>query len=103
MNTRGFPHCPPAKSQIGNYLFKTSVISTEYCCLDGPFKKYHLDIFSLVVVCLYPRECNQLISKKTIVIEMMCKLPLIFLSPSIDCLYKLHTGCLLCRSTKCLM
>ena len=27
-----------------------------------------------MIICLYPRECNWLISKKTIVIKIMCKL-----------------------------
>ena len=60
---RDFLNCPPATSQIGNSLFKTSVISVKYSSSGGPFKKYHLDIFSLVIVCLCTREYNQLISK----------------------------------------
>ena len=62
---QGFPNLSPATSQIGNSLFKTTVLSVEYCCPDGPFKKYYLDMFSLVIVGLYPEEFNQLISKKT--------------------------------------
>ena len=27
-----------------------------------------------MIICLYPKECNWLISKKTIVIKIMCKL-----------------------------
>ena len=70
---RGFPNCPPATSQIGNSLSKTSVIFTECCSSDEPLQIFfHVSFF--VIVCLYPGECNWLISKKTIVIKIMCKL-----------------------------
>ena len=35
---RDFPNCPPATSQIGNSLMKTSVITVKNCCSNGPFK-----------------------------------------------------------------
>ena len=73
-NTGGFPNCPPARSQIGNSIFKTSVITVENCGPDRPIRKYYLDIFSLVIICLNPQECIWLISQKTNVIEIMCKL-----------------------------
>ena len=70
---RGFPNCPPATSQIGNSLSKTSVIFTECCSSDEPLQIFfHVSFF--VIVCLYHGECNWLISKKTIVIKIMCKL-----------------------------
>ena len=56
-NTGVFPNCPLPTSQIGNSIFKTSVITVEYCGPDRPFRKYYLDIFSLVIVCLNPKEC----------------------------------------------
>ena len=31
-------------------------------------------MFSFVIICLNPTECNRLISKVTILIQMMCKL-----------------------------
>ena len=34
------------------------VIRVEHCGPDGPFKKYYLDIFSLVIFCLYLTECK---------------------------------------------
>ena len=74
MNSGGFPNCTPATSQIGNSLSKTSVITVEYCGPDRAFKNIIFFFFSSVIICLYPKECNQLISKKSIIIGIMCKL-----------------------------
>ena len=38
VKTRGFPNCPPATSQIGNSLFKTSVMNIEHCSPDEPLE-----------------------------------------------------------------
>ena len=38
MKIEGFPNCPPGTSQIGNFLFKSSVIVGESCSSDTPLK-----------------------------------------------------------------
>ena len=55
---RGFPKLSPCYVTNLEFLFKTSVISVEHCGPDGAFKKYYLDIFSLVIICLYLTECK---------------------------------------------
>ena len=46
---RGFRNCPPATSQIRNSLgnSKTSVITVEYCDLNGPLEIYVFIYFLL--------------------------------------------------------
>ena len=61
-------------SQIGNSISKMSVIIAECCSSDEPFKDIFSYMFSSDSICLFPRECNWLISKKTIAIKIMCKL-----------------------------
>ena len=38
--SQGFPKLSPATSQIGNSLYKMSVLTVEYCGLFGPLKRY---------------------------------------------------------------
>ena len=61
-------------SHIGNSLSETSVLTDEYCGPDRAFKNIIYIYLSLVIICLYPKECDQLISKKSMVIGIMCKL-----------------------------
>ena len=55
---QGFPKLSPCYVINWDFPLQTSVIRVEYCGTDGPFRKYYLDIFSLVIVSLYPKECN---------------------------------------------
>ena len=50
---RGFPKLSPCYVTGSEFLFKMSVITVEYCSLDGPFKNYYSDILSMVIICLY--------------------------------------------------
>ena len=70
------PNCSPAMSQIGNSLFKMSVITVEYCDTDGPLNILFGYLFSFVIICLYPNECIWIVLKKTVFIKSMCKLSL---------------------------
>ena len=49
---------PLLHHKFGTFSSKTSVITVEHYGPDGAFKKYYLDIFSLVIVCLCSKECN---------------------------------------------
>ena len=71
---RGFPKLSPCNVTYWEFLLKTSVITVEYCSPDGPFRNYYSYNFSLVIICLYLTGWDKLISKKTIVIRVMCKL-----------------------------
>ena len=74
---QGFPKLSPW--YVTNWGFPLqnvcyNQITVEYCGSDGPLEIFLLLCFSCVIICLYPKECNQLISKKTIAITNMCKL-----------------------------
>ena len=72
---RGFPKLSP--SYITDWEFPLqNVIAVEYCGPGRPFQKYFSDIFSSVKLCLYPKECNQLISKKLSTLELCASFPL---------------------------
>ena len=50
---RGLPKLSPCYVTDWEFLFIMSVIAVEYCGPDRPFRKYYLDIFSLVIICPY--------------------------------------------------
>ena len=48
----------PCTSQIGNSLFKRSIISVKCCGLKGTHENIFLDMFSFAIICLSPEDCN---------------------------------------------
>ena len=70
---QGFPKLSPCYITTWKFPLQNICYNCWILWLKWTLRNIFYYIFSLVIICLNPIECNQLISKETILIKMMCK------------------------------